>query len=97
MSTRSSRVAAVVAATFAVTFATASGAGAHSQTVEPPSKTSPVVSGPVSNAWAQAHCNAASPGIVGEASNGVMTFTPASALPCPPTPNPGGQVHPDSE
>jgi hypothetical protein len=96
MSTRTNRIAAVAAATFALTFATAGAAGAHSQTVQPPSKDSPTVSGPISNAWAQAHCHAASPGIVGEASNGVMTFSPAGALPCPPIPNPGGQVHPGS-
>ena len=102
MSTRSlslatsSRVLAAVAATSAVMIATAGAAGAHSQTVQPPPKSSPTVSGPISNSWAQAHCNAASPGVVGEASNGVMTFSPAGALPCPPTPNPGGQVHPGS-
>lgn len=69
-------------------------AEAHSQLVQPPSKDAPVVAGPISNAWAQAHCHAASPAIVAESSNGVVQFVPAGPLPCPPVSNPGGQVHP---
>lgn len=68
---------------------------AHSQTVVPPSKDAPVVSGPISNPWAQAHCHAASPAIVADRSNGVVSFLPAGALPCPAVPNPGGEVHGD--
>ena len=68
---------------------------AHSQTVTPPGRGEAVVTGPISNPWAQAHCNAASPAIVADASNGVVRFTPAGALPCPAVPNPGGQVHGD--
>jgi len=67
----------------------------HSQVVQPPSQDTPVVSGPISNPWAQAHCHAASPAIVADASNGVVSFSPAAALPCPAVPNPGGQVHGD--
>jgi hypothetical protein len=66
----------------------------HSQTVTPPSKDVPVVTGPISKPYAQAHCNSNAPATVAEASNGVVVFTPAGALPCPPIPNPGGQVHP---
>ncbi|MCZ7554683.1 MAG: OsmC family protein [Anaerolineales bacterium] len=44
---------------------------------------------------AQAHCHAASPAIISEASNGVVQFLPAGALPCPAVPNPGGQIHGD--
>jgi len=70
-------------------------AAAHSQVVQPPSKAGPVVSGPISNPWAQAHCNARSPSIVAERSGGVVKFLPAAALPCPPVTNPGGQIHGD--
>jgi hypothetical protein len=68
---------------------------AHSQVVTPPGRDVPVVSGPISNPWAQAHCNAASPGIIADRSNGVVQFLPAAALPCPAVANPGGQVHGD--
>ncbi|MEW5992234.1 MAG: hypothetical protein AB1736_12930 [Chloroflexota bacterium] len=67
---------------------------AHSQSVNPMGN-GEGFTGPISNPWAQAHCHAASPGIVGEASNGVVQFLPATALPCPAVPNPGGQVHGD--
>jgi hypothetical protein len=68
---------------------------AHTQTVTPRGLGGEeVVTGPISKNWAQAHCNAASPAIVTEASGGVMVFTPDEALPCPPVENPGGQVHP---
>ncbi|HET9457361.1 MAG TPA: hypothetical protein VFO78_08470 [Candidatus Limnocylindrales bacterium] len=75
--------------------AVAAPVAAHSQTVQPPSKDAPVVSGPISNAWAQAHCNAASPSLVADRSNGVVSFLPAGTLPCPAVPNPGGHVHGD--
>jgi hypothetical protein len=66
----------------------------HSQTVTPPSKDAPVVTGPISQPYAQAHCNSNAPATVAEASNGVVVFTPPAAKPCEPIPNPGGQVHP---
>ena len=66
----------------------------HSQIVQPPSHDEPVVVGPISKAWAQAHCNSAAPATVANASDGVVRFLPGAALPCPANPNPGGQVHP---
>jgi len=80
--------------TLALLALTAAPALAHSQSVQPPSKESPVVSGPISKAWAQAHCNAQSPAVVADASGGVVTFSPPGPLPCPAVPNPGEQVHP---
>ena len=88
------RLTGIWIATLALLALTAAPAVAHSQTVQPPSKESPVVSGPISNAWAQAHCNAQSPAVVADASGGVVTFSPQGALPCPAVPNPGRQVHP---
>lgn len=85
---------AILVATFALSLIMAVPAGAHTQTVTPPSKGEPIVQGPISNAWAQAHCNAQAPAVTGEASGGVVQFNPQGALPCPATPNPGGQVHP---
>jgi hypothetical protein len=72
-------------------------AAAHGLDVNPPGQTEAVVSGPVSQAWAQAHCQAAAPEKATAASGGVVVFTPAEALPCPPEPNPGGQIHPHAE
>lgn len=69
-------------------------AAAHSQTVQPPAKDAPTVQGPISQPFAQAHCNAQAPAVTGTASGGVVIFSPQSALPCPPVANPGGQVHP---
>ena len=70
------------------------GAAAHTQTVNPNGNGDGFTK-PISNGWAQAHCNAQSPSIVAERSNGVMAFNPAGALPCPLVLNPGGQVHGD--
>jgi hypothetical protein len=67
---------------------------AHTQTVNPKGNGEGFTK-PISNPWAQAHCNAASPALVNEASNGVVQFLPAGALPCPAVPNPGGQIHGD--
>ncbi len=78
-----------------LTLASASALLAHSQIVTPPPADDPVVMGPISNPWAQAHCNAASPAIVADRSKGVVQFLPAAALPCPAVANPGGQVHGD--
>lgn len=68
---------------------------AHTQTVNPKGNGEGFSDRPISNPWAQAHCNAASPALVGEASGGVVQFKPAAALPCPAVPNPGGQIHGD--
>jgi hypothetical protein len=77
----------------AAALAVAAPAAAHSQTVTPAGWDEPVVIGPISKGWAQAHCHAMSPSVVSGASNGVVVFTPAAALPCPANvTNPGGQV-----
>jgi hypothetical protein len=68
---------------------------AHSQTVNPNGNGEGFTK-PISNAWAQAHCNSSAPEVVADASNGVVRFNPAAALPCPAIANPGGQVHPDA-
>jgi hypothetical protein len=66
---------------------------AHRQTVSPPGQDAPVILlDPISNAWAQAHCQSAAPGVVAAASNGVVIFTPQGALACDPILNPGGQT-----
>lgn len=49
---------------------------AHSQSVLPPGFDSPVVYGPISQPWAQAHCRSAAPGVVAGASGGVVSFSP---------------------
>ena len=92
-SPRARRALALAAAGVGLTVGLAAPASAHTQIVQPPAHESPVVFGPISKAWAQAHCNAASPEVVYEAS-GVVQFAPGTSLPCPPVPNPGGQVHP---
>jgi hypothetical protein len=68
---------------------------AHTQTVNPKGNGEGFSDRPISNPWAQAHCHAASPALVGEASGGVVQFKPPTALACPAVPNPGGQVHGD--
>ncbi|MFP5341909.1 MAG: hypothetical protein ACLGIJ_03130 [Candidatus Limnocylindria bacterium] len=77
-----------------VTMIVAGTALAHTQTVNPKGNGEGFTK-PISRAWAQAHCHAASPALVSEASNGVVQFLPAAALPCPAVPNPGGQTHGD--
>lgn len=77
----------------AFALAVAPAAFAHTQTVNPPGQGEPgIVSDPISKPFAQAHCHAAAPAIVATASDGVVSFTPAGALPCPPVANPGGQT-----
>jgi hypothetical protein len=88
---RFARALAIAATLLALSTATVA---AHSQTVNPNGNGDGFTK-PISNAWAQAHCNAQSPSIVADRSNGVVAFNPAGALPCPPVPNPGGQVHGD--
>lgn len=68
-------------------------ASAHGLTVQPPAQDEPAVSGPVSRAWAQAHCHAQAPEAATAASGGVVAFSPAGALPCSPDDtNPAGKV-----
>jgi hypothetical protein len=67
-------------------------AAAHTQTVTPPGKDA-VVSGPIARPWIQGHCQAAAPMVTGEASGGVVVFSPQGEVPCLDTiTNPGGQV-----
>ena len=67
-------------------------AGAHTQTVTPPGQ-DPVVSGPIAVPWVQGHCHAQAPAVTGDASDGVVIFSPQEPLPCSDTvTNPGGQV-----
>jgi hypothetical protein len=83
----------IAAVTVAFAFAVVPAALAHTQTVNPPGQGDPgIVSDPISKPFAQAHCHAASPAVVATASNGVVSFSPAGALPCPPVANPGGQT-----
>ena len=66
---------------------------AHTQTVNPRGQGDPgIVNDPISKPFAQAHCHAQSPATVAQASGGVVMFSPAGPLPCPPVLNPGGQV-----
>jgi hypothetical protein len=90
----SGRTAAVpIGLALAAAMAVAAPAAAHSQAVTPAGWDAPVVVGPISKAWAQAHCHAMAPAVVSGASNGVVVFTPAAALPCPANvTNPGGKV-----
>jgi hypothetical protein len=48
---------------------------AHSQTVDPNGNGDGFTK-PISNPWAMAHCQAASPLIIAERSNGVVQFNP---------------------
>ncbi|NJD28947.1 MAG: hypothetical protein FIA92_11695 [Chloroflexi bacterium] len=88
------RVVRAVLGASLLALVTASTALGHSQTVDPNGNGDGFTK-PISKAWAQAHCHAASPAIISEASNGVVQFLPAGALPCPAVPNPGGQIHGD--
>ena len=81
--------AAVVASAWALSLA--AGASAHGIIVTPPGQTGPVVSQPVSQRFAQAHCHAQSPAEL-SASPAAAQFVPGTALPCPGVENPGGQV-----
>ena len=85
-------VRAMLAATMLLVLG-ATSVAAHSQTVNPYGNGDGFTK-PISNPWAQAHCNSAAPATVFEASGGVVRFSPAAALPCPANPNQGGQVHP---
>lgn len=89
---RSGLRAAILAT--ALTVVGTAAVSAHSQTVDPNGNGEGFTK-PISKAWAQAHCNAASPALAFEASKGVVAFNPAEALPCPAVPNPGGEIHGD--
>jgi hypothetical protein len=82
-------IAVVVASAWALSLA--GGASAHGIIVTPPGQTDPVVSQPVSQAFAQAHCHAQSPAELSD-SPAAAQFVPGAALPCPGVENPGGQV-----
>jgi len=94
MTTHLSRPLRALGVALAMLALSATAAAAHSQTVDP-NGNGDGFTRPISKAWAQAHCNAASPAVVSEASDGVVAFNPAAVLPCPLVPNPGGQVHSD--
>ena len=82
---------ALLLVAFVLTLAPA--ALAHTQTVAPPGLDEPVIlNDPIARPWIQGHCHAAAPAVSGEASGGVATFSPTEPLPCPPVPNPGGQI-----
>ena len=89
----SMRLGASATGAIVLALAAAGSAFAHTQTVTPPGG-DPVVQGPISNPWAQAHCHANAPEVVAEASNGVVVFSPQSNIKCPLVPTPGGQFHP---
>jgi hypothetical protein len=57
----------------------AGGVSAHTQSVDPNGNGEGFTK-PISNSWAMAHCKAASPLHVHEASNGVVAFNPARAF-----------------
>jgi hypothetical protein len=82
-------IAVLIASVWALAVAT--GASAHALIVTPPGQDEPVVSQPVSQAFAQAHCHAQSPAVLSD-SPGAAQFVPGTALPCPAVPNPGGQT-----
>ena len=95
--TRTTRLGVSLAAAGLLLASSAGVTFAHTQTVTPPAHDGPVVTGPISKSWAQAHCNAQSPAVVADASGGVVVFSPQAALPCPPVENPGGHVHPGAD
>jgi hypothetical protein len=85
-------MAAIFLSLVATAVLAVSSVAAHSQTVNPNGNGDGFVK-PISNPWAQAHCHAQAPAVVFEASDGVVRFSPAGALPCPASvTNPGGEV-----
>lgn len=71
-------IRALLAATMVLALS-ATAAAAHRQTVDPNGNGDGFTK-PISNPWAMAHCRAASPLLVADASNGVVQFTPARAF-----------------
>ncbi len=73
------RLARAAAAAMALLALSAAAAAAHTQTVDPNGNGDGFTQ-PISKSWAMAHCQAASPLLVYEASNGVVAFNPARAF-----------------
>lgn len=69
---------ALVTATMLVAMSVAV-TSAHSQTVDPNGHGDGFTK-PISNPWAMAHCQAASPLLIADASKGVVQFTPARSF-----------------
>jgi hypothetical protein len=80
-------IAVVIASVWALSLAAV--ASAHVLVVTPPGQDPRVQ--PVSKPYAQAHCHAQSPSELSD-SPAAAQFVPGGAFPCPPVPNPGGQV-----
>lgn len=91
------RTATLAAALLLTMLTTAAPAAAHLKTVSPPGEAPGHGPTAVSQGWAQAHCHAQAPEQATANSGGVVTFTPDEALPCGPTENPGGNVHPHAD
>jgi hypothetical protein len=91
------RVSTLLAAMLLLIATMAAPAAAHGKDVHPPGAGDGHEFMAVSKAWAQAHCQAAAPEQATANSGGVVRFSPAEALPCPATPNPGGQEHPHTQ
>lgn len=70
---KGARALAIAATLLALSTATVA---AHSQTVDPNGNGDGFTK-PISNPWAMAHCQAASPLHIAETSNGVVQFNPA--------------------
>jgi hypothetical protein len=86
-------IAVVIASVCALALSLAPAAPAHTQTVAPPGLDEPVIlNDPIAVPWVQGHCKAEAPAVSWEASGGVAGFFPNEPLPCPPVPNPGGQI-----
>jgi len=87
-------IAIVIASVCALALSLAPAASAHTQTVAPPGLDEPVIgpNDPIARPWIQGHCRAQAPAVSFEASGGVAGFFPNEPLPCPPVPNPGGQI-----
>jgi len=80
-----------VATTAALALLLPGAASAHTLTVIPTGKDPVHLNRPVAQPWVQGHCRAQAPAELAD-SPGVAQFTPGGALPCPPVPNPGGQI-----
>jgi hypothetical protein len=86
-------IAIVIASVCVFALSLAPAASAHTQTVAPPGLDEPVMfMDPIAVPWVQGHCRAQAPAVSWEASGGVAGFFPNEPLPCPPVPNPGGEI-----
>jgi hypothetical protein len=89
---RTARAVLLAAALIAVS---AGAVSAHNQTVTPNGNGDGFTK-PISNPWAQAHCNAAAPEVLNTtAAHAANAFNPPRNLLCPLVANPGGQIHGD--